>query len=48
MKIYFHELAQAESNNAVDYYEDCRRGLGLESAREVQTAITRILKYPEA
>lgn len=48
MKIYFHELAQVELNNAVDYYEDCTHGLGLEFAGEVQVAIARIAKYPEA
>ncbi len=48
MKFYFHELAEKEFDNAVGFYEDCRRGLGIEFAQEVYAAIDRILKHPEA
>ena len=44
----FHPEAKAELNEAVDYYDGCQSGLGLVSAREVQTAIQNILGYPEA
>ncbi|MFO7931126.1 MAG: type II toxin-antitoxin system RelE/ParE family toxin [Desulfosalsimonas sp.] len=48
MNYYFHELAALEFEKAVDYYEDCRPGLGLEFADEVYTAIERINLYPES
>lgn len=40
--------ARAELEEAVDYYEGCRPGLGVEFAAEVQEAITRILQHPLA
>jgi len=48
MRFYFHEHAEAEFYSAVDYYEDCRHGLGIEFAREVYATIDRVTKYPEA
>ena len=48
MRFYFHEYAEAEFSRAVDYYEDCRRGLGIEFAEEVYSAIDRITKFPGA
>jgi hypothetical protein len=48
MRFYFHELAQAEFDSAVEYYEDCRRGLGMEFAQEVHATVARIIKYPDA
>jgi hypothetical protein len=48
MKFFFHELAQTEFDRAVEYYEGCRRGLGMEFAQEVQASIVRIIKYPDA
>ena len=48
MKYSFHVAAEAELNQAVDYYNACRSGLGWEFAREVHTAIENILAYPEA
>ena len=38
--------ARAELEEAVDYYEGCRPGLGGEFAAEVQKAIARILQHP--
>ena len=35
MKSRFHPEAEAEFNDAVDYYDACQAGLGLEFAREV-------------
>jgi plasmid stabilization system protein ParE len=40
--------ARAELEEAVDYYEGCRPGLGQEFAVEVQTAIARIVQHPLA
>jgi hypothetical protein len=48
MKFYFHEHAENEFCKAVDYYEDCRPGLGIEFSKEVYAAIDRIIRYPEA
>jgi hypothetical protein len=48
MKFYFHEYAESEFSKAVEYYEDCRQGLGIEFSKEVYAAIDRIIRYPEA
>ena len=48
MRFHFHEHAEAEFDRAVEYYEDCRRGLGIEFAREIYATIDRIIQYPEA
>jgi hypothetical protein len=48
MKFYFHEYAEAEFAKAVAYYEDCRRGLGIEFAQEVYVTIDRIVQFPDA
>jgi hypothetical protein len=48
MKFYFHEYAEAEFVKAVSYYEDCRRGLGIEFAQEVYVTIDRIVQFPDA
>ena len=48
MRFYFHEHAEKEFDRAVEYYEDCRRGLGIEFAQEVYATIDRIIQYPEA
>jgi plasmid stabilization system protein ParE len=47
MRFYFHEHAEAEFDRAVDYYENCQRGLGIEFAQEVYATIDRIIQYPE-
>lgn len=48
MKYNFHPSARTELNNSIDYYEDCRPGLGIEFAEEVYSTIQRILRFPEA
>ena len=48
MRYSFHPSAEFELNEAIDYYEECRPGLGLEFAREVYSAIQRIIHFPEA
>ena len=48
MRFYFHPEADTEFNKAVEYYEECQPGLGLESAEEVYATITRIIDYPDA
>ncbi len=34
MRFYFHEHAETEFDRAVEYYEDCRHGLGIDFAQE--------------
>ena len=48
MRFCFHPLADKEFDEAVRYYEDSQRGLGLEFAEEVYGAIERISEYPDA
>ena len=48
MKFYFHPEAAAEFDKAVEYYEKCMIGLGLEFAEEVYATIARISEYPKA
>lgn len=48
MKFRFHPEAEAELNEAVDYYDGCRDGLGLEFANEVFEAIENICRFPLA
>ena len=48
MKFYFHEEAEAEFNQAIEYYEGCRAGLGLEFAGEVYATVARVVEFPRA
>lgn len=48
MRHRFLAPARAELEEAVDYYEARRPGLGTEFAAEVQAAINRILQLPLA
>ena len=47
MRFQFHPAADAELDRAVEYYERCQSGLGLEFAEEVYAAIARIIEYPD-
>ncbi|EDN69919.1 conserved hypothetical protein [Beggiatoa sp. PS] len=46
MKAIFSELANAELNDAVAYYELEYRGLGKKFKQEVKSSITKILSFP--
>lgn len=48
MDYTFHPAAEAELNEAIDYYESIQPGLGSELAEEVQQAIMRAVNYPQA
>jgi len=48
MKYSFHPAAKTELIGAIDYYEDCQPGLGLEFAKEIYSTIHRIIQYPKA
>lgn len=44
----FHPLADAELNEAIDYYEELQSGLGLEFAKEIFSSIQRVIELPSA
>ena len=48
MKITYLDAAEAEFQEAIDYYNEQRAGLGFEFSDEVKEAVTRIRNYPEA
>jgi len=48
MTYLFHPEAEEELNATIDYYEECKIGLGLEFANEVYKTILRILNFPTA
>lgn len=48
MRFNFHPRASKELGEAVQHYEMCQIGLGLEFAEEVYAAIRRISEYPTA
>jgi len=48
MKFCFHPKAEEEFDKAVEYYEACQAGLGLEFAEEVYLTIARAIQYPDA
>lgn len=48
MKYSFHPAAETELNEAIDYYNECQDGLGLEFAKEVYSSIQNILSFPQA
>lgn len=48
MKFFFHEHAETEFDKAVEYYESCLDGLGMEFAHEIYATIERIVQYPYA
>jgi len=48
MNYYFHPEAKEEFLDAVDYYESCSEGLGLEFANDTYATIQRITNYPHA
>lgn len=48
MSYSFHPETKAEFIEAIDYYEDCTPGLGLDFAIEIHSTIERIVVYPKA
>lgn len=44
----FHPLAEAELDEAVGYIEAVERGMGLELARQIQSAIEQLRAFPES
>ncbi len=48
MNFSFHPEAEQEFLAAIDYYEICKPGLGVEFAQEIYATIHRILRFPNA
>ncbi len=48
MSFSFHPEAEAEFNEAIDYYEEIESGLGYDFALEVYSAINRSVEFPKA
>ena len=48
MNYYFHPEAKREFLDAVDYYESCSEGLGLEFVNDIYATIQRMINYPHA
>jgi plasmid stabilization system protein ParE len=48
MDYSFHPAAEAELNDAIDYYESIQTGLGIDLAEEVAQAVARAVKFPQA
>ena len=48
MKFRFHPKARVELNEAVDYYNERRAGLGQQFFVEVEATIQRVLDFPLA
>jgi hypothetical protein len=48
MNYSFHPEARIEFLEAIDYFEDCKNGLGEEFSQEVFSAIQRITHMPMA
>jgi toxin ParE1/3/4 len=46
--VTFHPEAEAELEAASDYYDDQRAGLGAEFEAEVQEAVERVARMPQA
>ncbi len=48
MKVFFHPEAEEEFYEAIEYYETCKQGLGLDFAKEIYSTIERIVNFPRA
>jgi mRNA-degrading endonuclease RelE of RelBE toxin-antitoxin system len=44
----FHPEAEKELNEAIEYYNKCKNGLGFEFTEEVYLAIQEIISFPKA
>ncbi len=44
----FHPAAEAQLNEAIDYYESIQLGLGVDFAEEAYKSIIRAVRHPKA
>jgi hypothetical protein len=47
MRYSFHPEAEAEFLQAIDYYEECKVGLGEDFAYEIYAALERVILQPQ-
>lgn len=48
MRFQFHEFAEEEFDKAIEFYESCSQGLGVDFSKEIYAAIERIVRHPDA
>lgn len=48
LHVLFHELAENELNDTIDYYNSYSKGLGSVFLTEVERAVHQILEFPES
>lgn len=48
MRLFFHELAKLELNEAAEYFDSESPGLGQAFITEVERCTEEIVRYPEA
>lgn len=48
MNYIFHPEAEQEFEQAIEYYESCQQGLGLDFAIEVRATVNRVVSFPNA
>jgi plasmid stabilization system protein ParE len=48
MTYLFHPEAEAEFVDAINYYEECEKGLGEDFSLEINSTIRNILAFPTA
>ena len=48
MNYSFHPRAKEEFLEAIEFYQSCSAGLGLEFANEIYSTIPRIIQFPTA
>lgn len=48
MNYSFHPEARIELSNAIEYYEKCEAGLGVDFYTEILSSIEKIIDFPEA
>lgn len=48
MTFSFHHEAEAEFNEAINYYEECELGLGYDFSIEIFATIQNIINHPTA
>ncbi len=48
MKFSFHPEAQVELAKAMEYYESCEIGLGIDFYMEILSSLNKIINFPKA
>jgi ParE toxin of type II toxin-antitoxin system, parDE len=48
MNYSFHPEAKKEFFKAINYFEECQKGLGLAFSKEIYSTIQRIIHFPSA